>query len=89
MLLIGLSGDLSTPWVSIVVNDEIESKYRATALSTVALLAKVPYVLLAVIAGTMAEKGTFSYFCLGVGTVIMMSVLAGALMNIRKKAIKS
>jgi MFS family permease len=80
LFLIGVTGSLSTPWISTVVNDEIDSKYRTTTLSTVALLTKIPYVLLAIIAGSMAENGTFNVFNLGVGVVVIGSVLFGALM---------
>lgn len=74
MLIIGVSGQLAYPWVSIVVNKEIPSKYRATTLSTVALITKVPYVALGVLAGRMAEAGTFAYFSLGTGIVILASI---------------
>lgn len=77
MLLIGLTGQLAYPWVSAVVNDEIESKYRATALSTVALLTKIPYTLLAILAGAMAENGTFHIFNFSIGLVIILSIIIG------------
>ena len=50
MLAIALSGNLASPWVSVVVNRELPSKYRATSLSTIALFTKVPYVVAAMIA---------------------------------------
>nr|MBP7928294.1 MFS transporter [Patescibacteria group bacterium] len=56
MIVITIAGKLATPWISIIVNARIESKYRATTLSTVALLTKLPYVLVAITAGQMIEK---------------------------------
>lgn len=89
MLLISLSGHLSYPWISAVVNQEVDSEYRATALSTVALLTKIPYTLLAIVAGNMAENNTFRYFNLSIGMVIIFTVLLGSiLLKLRAKSTK-
>lgn len=83
MILIGIVGDLSYPWISIVVNKKIESKYRATTLSTVALLTKLPYVLVAVLAGRLIDGGKLPYFnfatafvvlALGLGTFVVIKI---------------
>lgn len=85
MLLISLSGQLAYPWVSTVVNDELDSKYRATALSTVTLLTKLPYTLLAILAGNMAQSGSFNIFNLGIGIAIIFTTFAGIVLSkIRK-----
>ncbi|MFZ2199720.1 MAG: MFS transporter [Microgenomates group bacterium] len=75
MLIITISGYLVYPWISIVVNKEIEAKHRATALSTVALITKIPYVLVAVIAGRMAQGGELWKFNVWVGGVIIGAML--------------
>lgn len=75
MFLITMTGTFAYPWMSVVVNQEIESKYRATALSTVALLTKIPYVLLAIIAGKMIDQQKLPLFMLSVGIVILLSVV--------------
>lgn len=75
MFVIALAGSFAHPWMSIVVNREVESRHRATALSTVALLAKLPYVLLAVIAGKMIEMNQLSIFMLAVGLFILASTV--------------
>lgn len=75
MLMISLAGGFAYPWISVVVNREIESKHRATALSAVALLTKIPYVMLAVIAGKMIEQQQLPRFMFIVGIFIMMSVV--------------
>jgi MFS family permease len=75
-----IAGGLSTPVISLIVNQAIESKDRATTLSTVSLMSKIPYVLSAIIAGQMIETGTFALFNVGVAAVILgltgLSVLA-------------
>lgn len=79
MLLISTSGYLAYPWISVVVNKEVDPKHRATALSTVALLTKVPYVLLAMIAGKMIEAGNLWLFSVGVGSIIIISMVINIL----------
>lgn len=80
LLLIRLAGSLSNTWISIIVNNRIDSAARATTLSAVALLTKIPYVATAVLAGAMAEAGTFPTFSAGVavfvGLICIWSLLA-------------
>lgn len=76
MLLIALGGKLAYPWVSIVVNKEINSKYRATTLSTIAFITKIPYVLFAIIAGQQVQHGHLNTFVLGVSVAIGLAVIA-------------
>lgn len=75
MLAIALSGNLASPWVSVVVNRELPSKYRATALSTIALFTKVPYVVTAMIAGKMIDGGYLWLFNLVIATLVATSVI--------------
>lgn len=74
MLLIAMSGYLVYPWMSIVVNKEVDPRHRATALSTVALFTKIPYVVLAIIAGEMIDGGLLWMFNTAVGVVILASI---------------
>ena len=75
MFLIAASGCLAYPWVSVVVNKEIPSQYRATTLSAVAFLTKIPYAALAIIAGKMAGMGSLNVFNLCVGAAVMIGTL--------------
>ena len=75
MLAIAMSGNLASPWVSIVVNRELPSKYRATALSTIALFTKIPYVMAAMIAGRMIDGGYLCLFNLVIGCLVAVSVI--------------
>ena len=76
MFFVRLGGGIAAPISSTVINDAIPSESRATTLSTVAMLLKIPYVVCAIIAGSMAEAGTFGMFCLviGVGLLIVSLV---------------
>ncbi|MCU0513592.1 MAG: MFS transporter [Anaerolineae bacterium] len=75
LLLIRTGGAMSTPWISIIVNHRIASEDRATTLSTVALLTKLPYVLTAMIAGSMAQSGTLWLFNLVVAGIMLLAVV--------------
>lgn len=84
MFVITISGYLVYPWISIVVNKDVEAKHRATALSTVALLTKIPYVLLAVIAGRMVQNGDLWRFNAIVGTVIIFAMTINIVIGNKK-----
>lgn len=86
MIIIAISGKLASPWISIIINKRIESKYRATTLSTVALMTKVPYVLIAVLAGRMVEDSRLPIFNLWVATIIILvAVSSVVLVKIKNK----
>ncbi len=78
MFIIAASGYLAYPWISIVVNREIPSKFRATTLSTVALITRIPYVVLAIIAGSMLEQGRINVFNFILGAAIILSILVSS-----------
>jgi MFS family permease len=86
MFTIAIAGDFSRPWLSIVVNNNIPSKYRATALSAAALITRLPYVLVAITAGKMIEAGKLSQFNIGVGLVILAGLLFSVTLTLFKKA---
>jgi len=75
MFFIVIAGRFSGPWISSIVNKEISSHYRATTLSTISLLTKVPYVLVAVLIGAAAEKNMLSQFCLVLAGMILFATL--------------
>lgn len=85
MILVAIAGKLASPWISILINRRIDSKHRATTLSTVALITKLPYVLLAVTAGKMVESGILGSFNLGVGITILSVALISWLFIISRK----
>jgi MFS family permease len=81
MIILGITGSLGTPWVSIIVNKEIPSKYRATTLSTIALISKIPYAIVAVIAGFAVEGGNLRIFTLSVGIIIVLGIIINHLIS--------
>lgn len=74
LLLIGITGNLASPWTSSIVNRHIKSQYRATALSVVALFTKIPYVIIALYAGQLLEKDSILVICSIFGTVLLAAL---------------
>lgn len=92
IILIGIRsvGGISSSWASIVVNREIPSEYRSTTLSTVALISKIPYIITAMIAGGLAERGQFNLFYMGViGFLLVMVVSVTMAYRIHGKPLSS
>ena len=79
MIAIAIAGRLASPWISILVNKRIESANRATTLSTVALMTKIPYVLVAITAGRMIEEGKIGAFNLTIGLIIIAAAMVSLL----------
>ncbi len=85
MLLIRLAGDLGRPWISMIVNQHIESHARATALSGIALVSKLPYVVTAFIAGQLTEAGLLWVFNLALGLLVMLALVASVVRTVRRR----
>jgi hypothetical protein len=63
--------------ISILSNKYIDSKSRATTLSTIALLGFLPYVLITILFGNIFELGRIQEFFLAAAVVsgIIFSIL--------------
>ena len=85
LFVIDIFGSVATPWISIVVNKEVSSKYRATTLSSVAFITKIPYVITAFIFGSLFENGKVFLFTLGISCIIFFSLLINGLQFLEKK----
>ena len=66
-------------------DQKIPSASRATTLSTVALITKIPYVFTAVIAGQMLQEGKLNVFSLGVAIFILTSILVSSIVMFIQK----
>jgi hypothetical protein len=71
MVILSINKALTAPWVSVVVNRELPSEYRATALSAIEMIKKIPYILVAGIAGAMIDKQMLFQLCLGIAIVVL------------------
>jgi hypothetical protein len=89
-LLLMTTEKFAQPLISVIINDRVESKHRATTLSTVALLAQIPYILLMLMFAQIVESTTIRYLfafiililVLSLGWVIVNSATRRALMRI-------
>ena len=61
---------------SKIINDKVDSKYRATTLSTFSMLVSIPYVLSAVLLGYLSDMYTVQnvIFVLGVFMIVVLMV---------------
>lgn len=73
-LIIFIVNSLVEPWLNDVVQHEVPSSHRATALSTLAMLQKLPYILLAPLAGTFSTEGNLSLYFVGIALCIFAAV---------------
>ena len=71
-ILIMASGTLTRPWVSMLINENIESKYRATTISTFSFLVQIPYILIVIPFGWLTDKGLTREFYLWTGIFIIL-----------------
>lgn len=60
---------------SIVINKHVESKYRATTLSTLYMLRNIPYMLLAFFIGSFIDIWGAKYVAFIIGVMLLMIVL--------------
>lgn len=72
MLFMEMAGNFSIALTSVIINQRIESNYRATTLSTLELVNKIPYVLFILIAGEAIEKNYTNIFHFAFGGVIVI-----------------
>lgn len=82
--IIDIFGRMIYPWLSVVVNKEIPSKYRATTISTSTLISRIPYVIVALLAGSAAENGTLNEFSLGIGTAFLAMIGLSVVLSFQK-----
>lgn len=76
LLLIELTGALSGPWISTIVNKHTNSQDRATTLSSLEFVSKVPFIFLVFISGSQIENHTINrlHFSIGVALIILASI---------------
>lgn len=66
---------------SDALNQGVESRYRATSLSTYSMLTKLPYVLTAVLIGQMMDLLTAKVFAVYFGLALLAAILGVKLIN--------
>ncbi len=70
ILIIGVIGAMTSTWIGIIINEKIQSQNRATVLSTVSMLLKIPYILTAWISGYLIDKGFLPQVLFGLAFIV-------------------
>ena len=86
LLLIEGASNLAEPWISTIVNKNIDSEFRATTLSTMHFISKTPFLILNIIAGRFLDLGYINYFHLIMGLTFLIA--SQFISHIYKKNIK-
>lgn len=69
--IITVVGRLLRPWISIILNKNVESRHRATTISTLQFFVQIPYVLTALFIGYAAENSLLRPFYLFIVVVLL------------------
>jgi MFS family permease len=75
-VLLSASGSISELWNSVILNQHVASKDRATAISTLSFFIQIPYVLVVVLFGTLSEAGRTNEFYLATSAVLLVALVA-------------
>ena len=78
-LIINLTENITKPLISSLINERIDSKHRATTLSTLSLITQAPYIVLVTFFAYMTEKvnlpALFTIYTLGLLMVVIYSAI--------------
>ncbi len=77
--LLESAGNLGDPWTSSVVNENTESKYRATTLSTLAFMTRIPHFFVNILAGLALDSSGIGRFHWWLGIAIILLVLLSSI----------
>jgi len=84
MILLTSLGGISEVVVSTIINRQIYSQHRTTALSTFNMLVSLPYVFSAFGLGILIDKYTIRPVVFGLGVIMLIGLLMG-IINLWKK----
>lgn len=83
MVVIETMGNMGDPWTSSIINENVGSRYRATTLSTLALLTRIPHFFVNILAGSAIDGSGINSFHFGLGVLIfVITILATNYKNI-------
>jgi MFS family permease len=83
IVTIALAGNFAYGWISIIINKHVSSNRRATSLSVVSTLLKIPYVLTAYLSGRIIEEGYMTQFLYAIALLLGLISLMNLLKNLR------
>lgn len=83
LFIVDIGFTIFSPVTSILVNKHVSSEYRATSISTLQFLYKIPFLVLNILAGFAITSGNINLFHLTIGLLSCFGLLMFAL---RRKA---
>jgi MFS family permease len=84
LLIISIAGGLVNTMSLKIVNDEVSSRYRATALSALSIVTKIPYIMTAFLIGSMADANRLTDVTRAIAIISFIAIIATILMKWRK-----
>jgi cyanate permease len=75
MILISVIGALSFSWMIVIINEHVDTAHRATAVSSMYMLLKIPYILLAIVGGSIIEGGNIKLLNFGIAFVVLITAI--------------
>lgn len=75
MIMIEVFGAFADPWTSTIVNKHLDSSLRASALSAIQLLGRIPFFILNILVGYSIDHGYITLFNVSIGAVALILLL--------------
>jgi len=76
LIFMELTTTVAEPWISTMVNHAIPSAYRATTLSTIQFVAKIPFIAITIFLGSSLDRGQATIFhgSLAIVSIILLAI---------------
>lgn len=89
LILRGVAQTIVENLSSVAINNNVDSKYRATALSSFNMLKNIPYVFTAYLLGYLMDSITGKYFAFILGVFILIVLFLGFFANKKIAVVES
>jgi len=87
IIILGVINSVSAVWIGIVVNKHVPSEYRATALSSLTFIFKIPFILGIIFISDWIDQGLLRPFLLATSIVLLIFAILEIIFT--KKYIKN
>lgn len=81
LIIIENVGTIYEPWVLAIINEHLESKYRATAISALNMFGQIPYILINPIVGNLVEKGQINIIFVMLAGIVGVGLVTDQIMS--------
>jgi hypothetical protein len=74
-IVLSATGTLADLWTSVIINQHVKSKERATAISTLSFLMQLPYLAIVVVFGSLSTNGVSFYLYFATSAVLFIGLI--------------